>query len=159
MKKQDGVTLVEVLAVLVILTVLAGFTAPMVEQWKAKIALRAEVSKLVGELHRARCAAVRSNACVVFSYTENGYKTFIDDGFGGGLKEDLIQQPGERTLADVSLGKELKVVLSDSTFTLQRTGFTGRPGVKAGSVVLLASDGSKTKVVVNSIGRVRVEKL
>ncbi len=70
MNNQKGVTLVEVVSCLVIMSVLAGMAFPMFEAMKAKLALHGEVSKLVGELHKARIFAIKSNAKVVFRYTE-----------------------------------------------------------------------------------------
>ena len=159
MKKQSGVTLTEAAIVLAILSILGGFAAPMFENWESVVALRAEVSTLVGELHKARYVAIRSNEYVVFYYTDSGYKIFIDDGLDGGLREDWNHQSGEQMLSDVTFGKGVKIDLAESTFTSQRTRFSGSPGVKAGAVVLHGCCGNNTKIVVNSIGRVRVEKL
>lgn len=159
MNNQKGVTLVEVVSCLVIMSVLAGVAFPMVEGMKAKLALHGEVSKLVGELHKARIFAIKSNARVVFRYTDKGYMTFIDDGKNGGIKEDWVPQTGEQILADVTLGEQTRISLPESSFTAKRTCFSGKPGISAGSVVLENSNGNKSKVNVNAIGRVRVEKL
>jgi hypothetical protein len=85
--------------------------------------------------------------------------TYIDDGNNGGNKEDYIHQSGEQVLSDVTLGDRIKIAIPESTFTSQRTRFSGKPGISAGAVVLQGSNGNKSKVFVNIIGRVRVEKL
>ena len=160
MKNEKGVTLVEVMSCLIILSVLSGIATPIFKNMMSRQALNMATSMLVGELHKARSFAMKSNSHVVFCYTENGYKTFIDDGQGGGIKEDWIPQPGEQVLANVDLVKDrLKIAVDESTFNTQRTRFSGRPGITAGSIVLQGSDGRKNKVIVNVIGRVRVEKL
>jgi prepilin-type N-terminal cleavage/methylation domain-containing protein len=159
MNKEQGVTLVEVVSCMVILSVLAGFAFPTIENIKEKLDLHGEISKLVGELHKARMIAIKSNAKVVFLYNETGYMTFIDDGNNGGTKEDWIQQAGEQVLSDVTFGDRLKINIPDSSFPSQRTRFSGKPGLSGGAVVLQASNGSKSKVIVTPIGRVRVEKL
>ena len=159
MRNEKGVTLVEVVSCMVILSVLAGIAMPSVENMKAKLAMHGEVSKLVGELHKAKLFAIKSNAKVVFRYTENGYMTFIDDGNNGGTKNDWIHQSGEQLLSDVTLGDQIKISVPESTFTSQRTVFSGKPGISAGGVVLQGRNGNKNKVIVNAIGRVRVEKL
>ncbi|GEM_PF-4435212 len=159
MRNEKGVTLVEVVSCMVILSVLAGMANPMFENIKAKLALHGEVSKLVGELHNARIFAIKSNAHVVFHYTENGYITFVDDGKNGGIKGDCSHQSGEQILSDVTFGDRLKIVAPESSFTLQRAIFSGKIGVSGGTVVLQGSNGNKSKVIVNSLGRVRVEKL
>jgi Tfp pilus assembly protein FimT len=114
---------------------------------------------LVEELHQARIVAIKSNAPVVFCYTDTGYRAFIDDGQGGGVEKDWLQQPGEQTVADIKLANRSKIVVEESSFTAQRTRFSGGPGISAGAIVVQGESGLKSKVIVNSIGRVRVEKL
>ena len=159
MRNQTGMTLVEVMTVLVVLSVMCGIAGPVFEHLNGKMALRSEVSRLVSEFHKARAFAIQKNEYVVFHYTEEGYNLFVDDGSGGGTKGDWNFQSGEEMLAGIIFQNGVKIHSEESTFTSNRTRFTGRPGVKAGSVVLIGKDGNKAKVVVNSIGRVRVEKL
>ncbi len=159
MRNEKGITLVEVVSCMVILSVLAGIAFPTFENMKAKLALHDEVEKLVGELHKAKLFAIKSNTKVVFNYTEHGYMTFVDDGNNGGNKEDRIHQSGEQVLSDVTLGNRIKIALPESTFPSQRALFSGKPVTSAGAVVLQGSNGNKSKVFVNIIGRVRVEKL
>lgn len=159
MKNERGVTLIEVVSCLVILSVLGGMAIPAAESFKAKLALHGEISKLVTELHKARITAIKGNAPVVFYYTDSGYRAFIDDGRGGGVEKDWLQQPGELTVADVKLANRSKIVIEESSFTAQRTRFSGGVGISAGAIVVRGDSGQKGKVIVNSIGRVRVEKL
>lgn len=159
MKNERGVTLIEVVSCLVILCVLGGIAIPAAENFKAKLALHGEISRLVEELYKARVIAIKSNAPVVFWYTDSGYRAFIDDGQGGGIQKDWLQQPGEQTVADVTLKNRSKILIQESSFTAQRTRFSGGPGISAGAIVIQGDNGHKSKVIVNSIGRVRVEKL
>lgn len=159
MRNEKGVTLIEVMSCMVILSILAGFAIPSIETMKAKLALHGEVAKLVGELYKARLFAFKNNTKVVFRYTQEGYMTFVDDGNNGGNKEDWIHQSGEQILADVILGDGLKVDVPGSSFSSQRTRFSGKPGIAGGSVVLQNGNGNKNKVIINVIGRVRVEKI
>ncbi len=159
MKNEKGVTLVEIMSCLMILSVLGGAAMPMLENFKSRFALREEVSNLVEELHRARSLAIKNNSHVAFSYTETGYITFIDDGQDGGIKDDWVQQPGEMVLAKVDFDNRLKILLNESTFTCQRTRFSRSPGIKPGTVVIKEKFGNSKKVVINSIGRVRIEQL
>ena len=159
MKNERGVTLIEIVICMVILSVLGAFAIPSIETMKAKLALHGEVANLVGELYKARIFAIKNNAKVVFHFTQTGYMTFVDDGNNGGKKEDWIHQSGEQVLADVTFADGLKINVPESTFTSQRTQFSGKPGVAGGTVVLWNSKGIKNKIIVNAIGRVRVEKL
>ena len=159
MKNEKGVTLIEVMSTLIILSVLSGIATPIFQNMLLRMDFNQEVSLLVSKLHEARSVAMKGNSRVVFCYSASGYKIFVDDGAGGGTEEDWKHQSGEQLLADITLGDRFQIVLDDSTFTLQRTRFSGRPGITAGSIVMQGHDGRKTKIVLNVIGRVRVEKV
>jgi prepilin-type N-terminal cleavage/methylation domain-containing protein len=159
MKNEGGFTLIEIMSCLILVSVLTGIASPMFKTILSRQKFNGEISKLVGELHKARSFAMKSNARVVFSYTESGYKSFIDDGQGGGTEKDWVQQPGEKVLADVRFRDRYKIALDESSFPSQRTFFSGKTGVTGGSIVLKGDDGQKSKVIVNLIGRVRVVKL
>lgn len=158
MNNEKGVTLVEVMSCLVVVSVLAGFAMPTIETFKSKLSLHDEVSRLVGELHKARLYAITHNSFVVFSYSESGYKTFVDDGRGGGNQKDWVLQSGEQVLSDITFDERIFIDTSQSSFASQRTRFSTKPGVSGGTVVLTDNKGHKNMVIVNSIGRVRVEK-
>jgi prepilin-type N-terminal cleavage/methylation domain-containing protein len=159
MKNENGVTLVEVMSCVIILSILSGIAVPLFKNILSRQAFNGAISMLVGELHKARSFAMKSNSRVVFCYTESGYKSFIDDGQGGGEEKEWTQQPGEQVLANVTFRDRLKIVVDESTFQSQRVRFSGRPGIMGGSIVVQGEDGQKSKVIVNLIGRVRVERL
>lgn len=159
MNNEKGITLVEVMSCLVVVSVLAGFAIPTIETFKSKLSLNGEVSRMVSELHKARLYAITHNSFVVFTYSDHGYKTFIDDGSGGGNKQDWVRQSGEQLLSDVTFSERILIDTSQSSFTSHRTRFSTKPGVSGGTVVLTDNKGHSKKVVVNSVGRVRVEKI
>ncbi len=158
MKSQKGFTLIEAVVCLVILCVMSVYAYPEVGEWKSKSHLKAQTAALVSELHRARCAAIKRNAHVVFQYNKSGYKFFVDNGEGSGIKDDWIHQPGEQLLHEVTFDNGIEIVVPESSFTLSRTRFSGRAGVKAGSVVI-SNGGLKNKVIVNIVGRIRTVKV
>lgn len=159
MKKDAGVSIVELITCLAILGIMAGITYPQFDGWKHKLALRGATSDLFCELHRARSAAIRCNSYAVFLYHGNGYEMFVDNGNDGGVKEDWVRQSGEQLLADIVFEDGIRILMEESTFTNNRMRFSGHPGVKAGTVVMQSPDGRKTKIVVNVVGRVRVEEI
>jgi len=69
---------------------------------------------------------------------------------------DWIQQQNERTIIRRELPSRIQI---QTTFTDNRTRFNGTMGVKAGSVIFSDSMGNITQVVLNIVGRVRVERL
>ena len=160
MGSQKGFTLVEAVSCLLIIGVMCGIAIPAYHAMMMRYRFSIETARLVDMFALARSYSTLKRYPVVFSYDQDGYQVFVDDGAGGGSAGDWVRQPGERLLADGDLrGKGLHIDVGQSTFTAQRTRFSGTPAIKAGSVVLVGADGSKTKIVVNIIGRVRVEKL
>jgi Tfp pilus assembly protein FimT len=116
--------------------------------------LRTEAYSLVCNLQRAKIEAVKENSDVVIQMFATGYQVFIDDGKGGGLAGDWIRQPQEKMLFSCVLTDGL--VLSNN-FSSSRTRFTGRVGTKAGSITMTNSYGHQKKIIINTVGRIRVE--
>ena len=156
---RKGFSLTELVSGMAILCILGGVAIPTFEGWKAEAQLRDSVSDLVCELYRARGSAIKDNSYVVFTFDTTGYQAFSDDGAGGGKTGDWVQQSGERTIGQIVLPESIHIVMAESTFTASRTRFSGGIGVKAGSIVMESSNGSKSKIVLSSIGRIRTEKL
>lgn len=157
MKNDIGFTLVEVLVCAAIVCIVAGLASPAIGSFKARMALHEAVSDLVSGLHMARSVAIKRNDRVVLSYSEKGYKIFIDSGSGGGIREDWIQQPGEQTLVNATLDDRLEILMDESTFSLHRARFSRSPGIKPGAIVIKGDCGKKKRVIINSVGRIRIE--
>lgn len=153
-----GFSLMELITGLAIVSVLAVFAYPEVNDWNSGLTLNAETVNVVADLKRARNVAISRNAYVVFSYSDRGYLLFVDDGLGGGIKDDRVYQPGETILADCVLDPKVAILTGESTFTLARAVFSGSVGVKAGTIVLAGEKGKKNRIIMNAVGRVRVEK-
>ncbi len=94
---------------------------------------------------------------MVLCLTSGGYKIFVDNGEGAGKKGDWVRQDQERQLVDHQYKNG--VTLTQTTFTANRTRFNGRVAMKAGRVILSNKNGSQIQLVVNTVGRFRVEKL
>jgi prepilin-type N-terminal cleavage/methylation domain-containing protein len=160
MRNEKGVTLLEVVSCLMVIGVLSGIALPASQAMMVRYTFSTETARVIDALKLAKSYAITKKSPVVFSYSQDGYLVFIDDGAGGGKGGDWIRQPGERLLAECDLReKGLHIDVGLSTFSAKRTRFSGTPAIKAGSVVLVGADGSKTKIVINIIGRVRTERL
>lgn len=155
---EKGFTLVETIVCLVVLALLAAVAYPEIGKWKAANTLRSETLTLVSNLKHARQIAIVRNEDVVLCYNEHGYKIFVDKGSGGGIKGDRIYQPSELLLKELIFDSRVKIVKAESTFQYDWALFSGKIGVKAGSVVLMNSNGEKRKIIMNIVGRLRVEK-
>lgn len=157
--QAKGFTLVETVMCTIVLCLAGAVAYPQMKMWNTRQCLHSETLQLVSELRRARSFAVMKNQYVVFTYIDAGYKIFVDDGAGGGIKDDGMYQVGEQLLSEVFFPDGVKIISSESTFTANRAMFSGNVGVKAGTVVLTGGGGDKNMVIMNIVGRVRVEKV
>ncbi len=149
MADQKGVTLIEVLVYLAIVGTLSAIAYPPLRGWYQRASIQGEIFQLVGCLHMARMAAVKANSYVVIKATPTGFSAFIDDS------QDWIRQAEERLLVEYRLRNGLRL---DSNYPSQRMRFRGgSPGVQAGRFFMTDSQGRRMDVVIDIVGRIRVE--
>ena len=155
MAKQIGFTLVECLMVMVILTLVSAISWPSLMIWTKRTEFKAEVSTLVSSLRRAKMEAIETNSTVVIQVVPGGYTIFTDNSRVPGQAGDGVRQPDERLLANCRLKQGMTI---SSNFPKNRARFNSRPGMTAGRFILQDSEGRRIDVIVNRVGRVRVEE-
>lgn len=156
LKSQAGYTLVEAMTCCVIISVVSTIALPSLLSWTGRLSFGTDVNCLVRNIHKAKFEAIKTNSYVVMKFFDDGYEIFVDNGEGSSIKGDWIRQPLEKQLASYHFHGKVDFL---NNFTLNRTRFTGRPGVKAGTIVLSDKKGNTIKVIVNAIGRVRQVKM
>ena len=150
--ENNGYTLVECLIGLAIISVLSVFSYPSLLTLKDEMRFRTEMTNLVSSLQQAKIAAIRSNSFVVFQVKSTGYLVFEDNGAGGGVKGDWIQQRGEKILINCVLPAGINLT---TNLTSGRTRFRGMPGMKAGTLVLQNINGKEAEIVISTVGKIR----
>ena len=149
MADQKGVSLIEILVSLAIMATLSAIAYPPLRGWYQRASIQSEVFQLVGCLHMAKMAAVKANSYVVIKATPTGFSAFVDDS------RDWIRQAGERLLVEYHLRNGLRM---NSTYPSLRMRFRcGRPGVQPGRFFLTDAEGRRMDVVIDIVGRIRVE--
>lgn len=154
MNFRSGFTLVECVVSCLIVCTIFCFSVPAYTVMKDRAIFRAEVEEMITCFFVARQEAIKRNCPVVLKFSDIGYRVFVDDsrdGYG-----DWIRQAGETVLVEKNLPDTVSLA---TTFTGKRTRFNGVPNVKAGSVILAADDGRKTKIVMNIAGRIRTQQI
>ena len=155
MANQKGFSLLEALSVMAILSLITMISYPAIAGWKATVNLRTEIMTLRGNVMRAKLEAINNNVPVAVQLRNNGYMIFVDDGSGGGVRDDGVMQADERELVDHQITDE--VSLSDN-FPNSRFHFSGRVGTKPGTIKLVDQKGNEMKLIFNNSGRARIEK-
>lgn len=153
MKNLKGYTIVEAMTCLVIISVVSAIGYPSMLDWTQRMSFRADVNFLVRNIQKAKIEAIKSNTFVVLNVYFDGYDIFVDDGTGTATRGDWLRQSEERELIGFRFKDRISI---SNNFSLNRTRFSGRPGVKAGTITLMDNNGYQMKVIVNAIGKVRV---
>lgn len=156
MKTQAGFSLVELVTVIGIAGLLCLFCAPELLQMRARHQFNAEILQMVQNLELAKYEAIMRNDQISVVFQANGYEIIIDDGTGGGIAGNYLRDGTEKLLFSQEMTE--KIVLGHN-FSGNRFRFSGTIGNKAGTVTLRHSCGAAADVVLNKVGRIRVEKL
>ncbi len=131
-QNRDGFSLVELMVVLAILAIIAGFGTPGLLSMKAKSSVRADARDIYSTFKHVQSEAVKrsESVCIRFNTPANGaYTVFLDNGAGGGVASNAVQDGTEITL---SVNK-LRPGSSFSGIT-----FAGNPGFNARGLPLTA---------------------
>lgn len=140
--------------VLAVVTILSIVAYPSIMSTAQRIEYKAEVSALVGWLHKAKAEAANANCFVVIEATPNGYMIFLDNSSIPEQAENWSRQPDERQLVDYRLKNGVTLA---NNFPSNKARFSGRPGGMAGRFIFTDRQGSRMDVIISAAGRIRVE--
>ncbi len=154
MRKNAGLTIVELVVTIGIVGILTAAAIPNFLTWRAKSKLIGTSHNLRGDLEKARLKAIRENARVAVVFTAGGYSIFIDNGANA---NNWNREADEILVKSRQMVPGITIDLAATTFTNDRTRFNGRglPGV-LGRVVIVGSAGTR-QIVMNRLGRLRVQ--
>jgi prepilin-type N-terminal cleavage/methylation domain-containing protein len=145
---SKGLSLLEMLVVLFILSIALTAVVPNLFSWRANMRLQGKINELLGDLESVKALAAKHNTTmnVQFVPAESRYRiSYVDsDGNLVALKNELLPP-------------ELRIDSShpDYTLTDHRLAFTSRGGATPGTLVLSSLTGKTKKIVTNSIGKIR----
>ena len=151
MKRNGGLTLIELMIVLALLAIIASVALPTFLSQRSETKLRDVVSMIRGDLEMARSRAVRENAPVPILIRADGYSIFIDNGSGGGIAENWVRDGGEQLLYSRLLPDGIRIDLSQVTFDSTRTRFNGKGYTEnSGAMVIINSEGKSITLDMNN---------
>jgi len=150
MRKNTGLTAVELVVVIAIVAILSAIAIPGFIRWRANAKLNGATTNLKADLEMAKLRAIRENDLIAVLFSGNGYTIFIDNGASPG---NYIREADENVLKNIQF---IPGITSTNNFTNSRTRFDGR-GLPAnfGTITITGQTGSR-QVIVNRIGRIRI---
>jgi type IV fimbrial biogenesis protein FimT len=148
--KRDGVTLIELIIVMVIIAVGATLMVPAIGAWLPNYRLRSATRDIVSTMRTAQMRAVSNN----FQYRVNmnasdvSANSYVLQRNTGGL---WVNDEALQTLPS-------GITIFRNTFNNQRTEFNPNSTSSAGSITLQNTRGTQRRVIIAAAtGRVRIE--
>jgi len=114
--KTKGFTLLELIIGIVIIGILGAIAIPGFARYGSDMRLKGVVGDLKSDMALAKLRAIRENAAValLFDTANNRYTFFVDNGAGGGVAGDWIQNGSEALIKNENLPSD--VSMYDASF-------------------------------------------
>jgi type IV fimbrial biogenesis protein FimT len=162
---RSGFSLLEIVITVAVLGVVVSMAIPNLLAWSANHRLRVDFSQLEGDLQVARLTAINQSTAVTLLFNQpaaNQYTVFIDDGSGGGIARDLIQNGTEEVVfqGQLSQGVSFSTINSSGNAILfNGRGLRSRPVIDPASLILTNSEGRQYQIFITMVGDVNGDYL
>ena len=148
----------ELMVSIAIVAILAAIAIPSYIGWMPKKRLQGDALEIQSAIQLAKLAAVKANASVILSFNpaSDDYSIFIDDGSGGGIAGNGIQEGTERTLRNRQMAAGidlLNTTFAGNTFRFDSKGLANA----SGEINLKSSNNLSRKINVNLTGNTRIQ--
>jgi Tfp pilus assembly protein FimT len=168
MQKSSGFTLLELMIILCLMGIIAAIAMPSFMSWKHNYRLKAAAQDVYSNFQLAKLTAVRRNTFCTISFNQTlagqafDYIIYLD------TDRSLTYTDGEEVIVKMNLQKEYEgsVAMESMTFTGNAVGFMpngltrgGGGGFGAGTVSLANTINGSIKIVLSSVGGVRMERV
>ena len=160
MRKNSGLTALELAVTLAIMTVVAALVMPPYLKWLRTSRLRGAVNNILADMEMAKIRAIRENAFVVVQFLSDSYYIFIDNGSGGGTAEDGVRSTGEALVKARDLPAGVTIDLAAVTLAQKRTRFNGRgipPDITVTETIPVRNPTGSKQVSINRLGHLQVQ--
>lgn len=160
MKRRSGFTLIELMVCIAVAAVVSAIAIPNLIGWRSGYELSAALRDAKSSFQNARGRAVKENANVVLLFDTAGdgrrCVAFLDNGAGGGLADNWIQDGSERTVADITTPAGVQI--TNITFAGNQTRFrpNGLPSV-LGTLRFTNTRNDNRSLILSAGGNARIQ--
>ncbi|MBI5580889.1 MAG: prepilin-type N-terminal cleavage/methylation domain-containing protein [Deltaproteobacteria bacterium] len=162
MRRNSGFTVYELVVTIAVVAVLAAIATPSFLSWLPAHRLRGASINLMADMEMAKVRAIRENAFVAVQFGVDNYRIFVDDGSGGGVAGDWIQNGSERLVMNRALPAGVTIPFAELTLVNQRVRFSSR-GLPADplnanpELIPLVNQTGRRDIGLNRLGRLWVQ--
>jgi len=162
MRRNSGFTAYELAVTLAIVAIMATVTMPSFLSWLTAHRLRGASINLMADMEMAKIRAIRENTFVAVQFAADKYRIFIDNGSGGGVAGDWIQNGSERLVIDRPFPAGVSIPLTELALADKRVRFTSR-GLPADplnanpELIPLVNRAGRRDIWLNRLGRLWVQ--
>lgn len=141
---QKGFTLIELILVISVISAILCFSIEQIRPLKESLAVRTSAQQLLGDLNMIKLRSIQRGTVYELNCAKNYYIiSYLDNNTGGYIKERF-----ETLSSGVFVEKPVNFRFSSSGFPC--------PGY-IGTAQIISLTGKTAKVVVSSVGRIRIE--
>jgi type IV fimbrial biogenesis protein FimT len=168
-----GFTIIELVVIIAVVAILLGIGIPTYVSWMPDINLGGAVRNIKSDMELAKSTAIRQNTSCAIAFNTavpGSYTVFVDNGAGGGVANNLVQDGTESTLKSVTMPDHvtLNAANFDDLIDGLQLGFNSRAipyrndgtlwAANDGSVVLQNTKNKQKRVRVRAVGSAVVER-
>ncbi len=151
----SGISLVELITVVAIFSLLMAVMVPAVDGFRQRQRVGAALRNVSTLLLNTRFMALRANSAGVVEFFPKSCRAFLDNG---SESRDWIQQEDEETIDEFFLEPGLTLTDNCNKRTHpHKFRYTGLLRVSPCSIKILEGGEPQGRVVINAVGRVRIE--
>ena len=158
-KKNSGLTAMEMAMTLAIMAILATFMMPPYLQWLRSYRLKGAVNNLICDVEMAKFRAIRENDFVAIQFQPTGYTMFLDNGEGGGTAGDWVQNGSEELVRHREMPTGVLIDIGAMTLVNKRVRFNGRglpPEVMTNNDISIMNQRGTKTVTLNRLGHLEL---
>ena len=162
LRKNSGITALELATVIAIVAVIAALAMPPYLRWMRAHRIEGATTNLTADLEMAKVRAIRENAFVVVEFNADSYSIFVDNGEGGGTAADWNRNGSEILAQNRDLPTGVQIDTGSLNFPPfdTKTRFNGRgipPDIDGENDISISNSVKSRLISINRLGFIEVQ--